>query len=239
MTRPDYLGEFVLPTAPATAIECGAIDLYLPPTPRVAVPVTILVHGGPMREAPVVPPRQWPVFRGYAAALVARGIAAAMFDHALLRSLDYGTAVAQLAEVIDTVRAQPAVASERVALWFFSGGGPLAASALRDRPPWLRILVLSYPMLRPLNDVAGFAPAAELGGAGQVPMLLTRVGKEFPRLAAEQDEFAAAARSQGVDLTVIEVPDGQHGFDVADDTDQSRQALNEALDFVQAQLAEA
>jgi dienelactone hydrolase len=217
-------------------VNADGFDIYLP-AEQTAAPVTILVHGGPMREQPVAPPRQWPVFRGYAAALVGRGIAAAMFDHALLRSLDYAAAAAQLAGAIDAARAHPSIDADRVALWFFSGGGPLASEALRNPPSWLRTVLLSYPLLRPLGDVAGFSPESELSAAGRLPIVLTRVGLEFADLAAAQNDFVGAALSQGINLTVIEVPNAHHAFDVADDTDESRRALEQALDFVKERLA--
>jgi acetyl esterase/lipase len=236
MTRPDYLREFVLPCQPAVAIEVDGFDLYLPAA-QAAAPVTILVHGGPMRAQPVAPPREWPVFRGYASALVARGVAAVMFDHALLRSLDYAAAAARLAQVVDSARAHTSVDADRVALWFFSGGSPLAAGTLRNPPPWLRTIALSYPMLQPLGQVAGFSPTSELPAAGRLPILLTRVGLEFADLVPAQDDFVGAARSEGIDLTVIEVPNAHHAFDVADDTDESRDAIEQALTYVQERLA--
>jgi dienelactone hydrolase len=218
-------------------IDAGGFDLYLPAPRQTAAPLTILVHGGPMRERPIAPPHEWPVFRGYAAALVQRGIAAAMFDHALQLSLDYPAASAHLAEVVDAARAHPGVDADRVALWFFSGGGPLAAGAMRDPAAWLRTIALSYPMLQPFGNIAGFRPASELTAAGRLPILLTRVGLEFADLAAAQDDFVVAAQSLGADLTVIEVPDAHHSFDVVDDTNASRHALEQALDFVRARLA--
>jgi hypothetical protein len=235
MTRPDYLREFVLPCPPAAAIDVDGFDFYLPAT-QAAAPVTILVHGGPMRAQPVAPPRQWPVFRGYASALVARGVAAVMFDHALLRSLDYAAAAAQLTQVVDAARAHTSVDADRVALWFFSGASPLAAGVLRNPPPWLRTVAFSYPMMQPLGQVAGFSPTSELPAVGRLPILLTRVGLEFPDLLPAQDDFVGTSRSRGINLTVIEVPNGHHAFDVADDTDESRDALEQALTFVHERL---
>jgi hypothetical protein len=92
-------------------------------------------------------------------------------------------------------------------------------------------------MLQPLGQIAGFRPASQLTAAGRLPILLTRVGQEFADLVAAQDDFVVAARSLGADLTVIEVLDAHHAFDVADNTNQSRHALEQALDFVRARLA--
>ena len=61
---------------------------------------------------------------------------------------------------------------------------------------FLRAVALSYPMLEPLAPVPAFTPAAELAAAGRLPILLTRVGLEFPQLATAQGQFIGAAHSQ-------------------------------------------
>ncbi len=236
VSRPDHLREFVLPATPVTPVDAGGFDLYLPASAD-PVPLAVLVHGGPMREEPVATPRGWPVFRGYAAALVARGIAAAVFDHAVLRSLDYAAATARLTEVVAAARAHAGVDPGRVAVWAFSGGGPLVSDLLRTPPAWLRTVALSYPALETFGGVEGFRPVDSLPTVGGLPVRVTRVGREFEALVAAQEEFVAAAGAHDVDLTVIEVPDAHHAFDVVDDTDASRRAIEQALAFVATRLA--
>ena len=107
---------------------------------------------------------------------------------------------------------------------------------MREPAPWLRTVAFSYPMLRPLGPAAGFAPAAELRTSTGIPILLTRARLDFPDLLAAQQEFVDAGRAQGVDLTVLDVADGHHGFDITDDTDQARLAIVAGLDFIQAHL---
>ena len=235
MTRPDHLREFVLPTPATTPLDAGGFDLYVPRADN--APLVVLVHGGPMREDPGPTPRHWPVFRGYASALVQRGVAAAMFDHALLKSVDYALAATELAEVVAAARAHDGVDADHVAVWFFSGAGPLAAPLLNDRQPWLRTLALSYPVLTPFVPVDGFRPVDELTSARRLPVVLTKAGLDVPEFATGQDEFIAAARAHAVNLEVIEVPHGHHSFDVVDDTQKSRTALETALDLVRAHLA--
>jgi hypothetical protein len=64
------------------------------------------------------------------------------------------------------------------------------------------------------------------------PLLLTRVGRELPERQALVDRFLARASTTGTDVRVIDVPDGQHGFDALDHTEQSRQAVLDATDLV-------
>jgi hypothetical protein len=66
--------------------------------------------------------------------------------------------------------------------------------------------------------------------------VLTTVGRERPEIAATVDVFVMAARACGARLTVIEVPEGQHSFDILDHTDESRKAVEQAFNAVLATI---
>ncbi|GAB3880136.1 hypothetical protein GCM10029964_033850 [Kibdelosporangium lantanae] len=114
----------------------------------------------------------------------------------------------------------------RVAVWAFSGGAMLVGRWLADSPAWLRCLALTYPVLG--ADDEG---PADLVRPGR-PVVLTRVGREEPDRQATVDRFLATASATETAVHVIDVPDGQHGFDALDHTDQSREAVTEAVDLV-------
>ena len=138
------------------------------------------------------------------------------------------------------MRADPRIDAGRIALWFFSGGGLLLADWLRAPPDWLRCVAASYPLLAPLPDWnvdQRFRPAEAVGDAGTLPIVLTRVGRERPPIADTVEAFIAAARASQARLEVIDVPHGQHAFDVLDHTDESRTAVENAFDTVVAHLA--
>ncbi|NJC22656.1 acetyl esterase/lipase [Arthrobacter pigmenti] len=44
------------------------------------------------------------------------------------------------------------------------------------------------------------------------------------------------ARESSASLEVIDVPEGQHGFDMLDHTAESREAVTQAVDWVSAAL---
>ncbi|MGH3395801.1 MAG: hypothetical protein ACRDPO_14035 [Streptosporangiaceae bacterium] len=67
--------------------------------------------------------------------------------------------------------------------------------------------------------------------------MLTRVGRERPPIADTVEAFIAAARASQARVEVIDVPHGQHAFDVLDHTDESRTAVENAFDTVVAHLA--
>ncbi len=79
---------------------------------------------------------------------------------------------------------------------------------------------------------SGFEPIPALGGGGGLPLLLTRVGGEQSMIAETVAAFITAAQAQGASLDVIDVTDGQHGFDTLDHTDDCRRAVCQALSWV-------
>jgi hypothetical protein len=247
---PPYLRPFVLPVADAGEVRVervGHVDLYHPAgTARTGA--ILLVHGGPMPADLEVLPRDWPVFQGYATAAAQRGLVAAVVDHGLIRGFDQLVAAADDVEAaVGVLRADPRVDPGRVALWFFSGAGLLAGEWLDSRPDWLRCLLLTYPLLATPPGVDELVNAAEVigkhdrgGGVGEVsntdlPVLLTRVGRERAELAGPVAELVSAG---GAALDIIDVPKGQHGFDMLDHTEESRAAVTKALDWAIAHLGE-
>jgi acetyl esterase/lipase len=234
MVLPAHLSPFVLPITTRAAEPHGAVDLYLPEVdePR---PAIVFIHGWISKDQE--PPRTWPIFRGYGSLAASRGVVGVTMDHRLYGPGGYPPAAADVAAAIDLVRADQRVDADRVALWFFSGSGVLSGDWLRTPPHWLRCVAASYPMLASPPEWgidSKSQPAATVAGAGTLPIVLTRVGHERPEIAATVEMFVAAARDCGARLEIIDVPDGQHGFDCLDHTDQSREAVERAIDIVLA-----
>jgi hypothetical protein len=236
---PPYLQPFVLNVegvADQRVDRVGALDFHRPA--RTARTGAILfVHGGPGPAHLEVPPRDWPVYTGYAAAAAQRGLVGVVVEHSLIHGLDRLAAAADEVEAaIGVLRADPQVDPNRIALWFFSGAGLLAGEWLDSRPDWLRCLALTYPLLATPPGVDELVSAAEvIGKHKDLPVLLTRVGREREELARPVAEFVSAG---GTALDIIDVPKGQHGFDMLDHTDESRAAVTKALDWAIAHLGE-
>ena len=223
--------DLVVPTEPVEPADRGAFDLYLPDD-VVRPPVVVLVHGL-FPEPPPVSPRSTPFFRAYAAQLVHRGVAAVVLDHELTGGMRYPDAAATLDRTLDAVRSGDDVDADRVAVWFFSGGGPLVYPLLAAGHDWLRCVGLTYPLL-PTQDIPGWPTLSEaLAGLAEKPVVLTRVEHEIPDFVAGQQALVDA-RPGG--LTLIEVPGAQHGFDTGPATEVGRAAVLEALDAVAGSL---
>jgi acetyl esterase/lipase len=236
---PDHLKPFVLPVRTRPAERRGTVDMYLPDSTRPR-PAVVFVPGGPLPEAVRPRPRDWPLYQGYGSWAAAADLVGVTVDHRLFNPAAYPLAADDVAAAVALTRADPRVDPERVAVWFFSGGSLLLADWLRTRPEWLRCVAATYPLLGPLPGWPvdpRFRPAEAVAAAGSLPIVLTRVGRESPPIAATVEAFVAAARASGARLEIIDVPNGQHSFDVLDHTDESRKAVERALDAVLAALA--
>ncbi|MFE4058065.1 alpha/beta fold hydrolase [Streptomyces sp. NPDC059096] len=246
--RPAHLRRFLL-DVPADAPGGGRertdrTTLYFPRAqePR---PAVVLVHGGPLPAGTRPTPRDWPVFTGYGRYLASLGAVGVTVDHRLHGLTDYARAAGDVAEAVARVRAHPRVDGERVALWFFSGGGLLLADWLAAPPPWLRCVAATYPVLAPLPGWGPveprFRPAAAVGSAGGLLVVLTRVGRERLEIAATVEEFLSAAGGGGARVEVIDVPLAHHGFETADDAgpeaaERARHAVDRAVRAVLAEM---
>jgi dienelactone hydrolase len=226
--------DLIVPAQPVEPSDRGSFDLYLPEH-VVRPPVVVLVHGL-FPEPPPVSPRRTPFFRSYASHLAQRGLAAVVLNHELTGGMRYPEAAATLDRALEAVRRSADVDGERVAVWFFSGGGPLAYPLLAAGHDWLRWVGLTYPLL-PTEDIPGWPSLSDaLAGLGDTPVVLTRVEHEIPDFVAGQQALVDA-RPAG--LTLIEVPGAQHGFDTGPDSEVGRAAVLEALAAVAGQLAAA
>ncbi|MFJ3639395.1 alpha/beta fold hydrolase [Streptomyces sp. NPDC090108] len=238
--QPFSTRPFVLDPPECPRERTGAVDLFLPDAadPR---PAVVFVHGGPVPADARPTPRDWPLYTGHARHAAALGMVGATVDHGLHALTDYARAAEDVAAAVALVRADPRVDADRVALWFFSGGGPLLTDWLAAPPPWLRCVAASYPVLAPLPGWhtmdARFRPAEAVRTAGELPVVLTRAGLEQPTIAATVAEFLTAATAAGTRVETVDVPAGRHGFDVADHTEESRAAVRAAHDTVLAHLS--
>ncbi|MEU7134987.1 alpha/beta fold hydrolase [Streptomyces sp. NPDC046261] len=237
--QPTHLRPFLLDVPERPRERMGRVDLYLPDAdgPR---PAVVFVHGGPVAAGVRPTPRDWPTFMGYGRYAASLGAVGVTLDHRLHDLADYARAAEDIAAAVELVRADPRVDGERVALWFFSGGGLLSADWLAAPPPWLRCVAATYPILAPLPNWglvdSRFRPGTAVRTAGRLPIVLTRVGLEFAELAATVEEFLAAAKDCEADVEVIDVPLGHHGFETIDHTEQTRDAVHHAVRSVLGHL---
>jgi acetyl esterase/lipase len=230
------------------------MDVYVPTGLQAAVrrPAVIFIHGGPV--APEMSPTEWGVYRSYGELAAASGLVGVTFKHRLNAMGDFGQAASDVRALIDHVRANSAdlhVDPDRLALWAFSGGGALIGIAFQQRTPFVRCVVSYYGILDLREPAGSEAPAAvpeplasELSPTYLIasragpfpPTLIARAALDSPRINQSVDDFVRGAVKGDVDLDLLTLPQGQHGFDVLDDTPRSREVIERTLDFLRANL---
>jgi dipeptidyl aminopeptidase/acylaminoacyl peptidase len=224
------------------------MDVYVPPGLGADErrPAVILIHGGPIE--PGMTPHDWGVFRSYGELLAASGLVAVTFTHRLYGAEHYTRSAGEVRAVIETVRTRTAafhVDAGRIALWAFSGGGPLVSVAFANPPDFVKAVCSYYAIL----DFEGAPPVykqvpAELSpltqlrkGAGPFPpILLARAGLDEPFINQSVDAFVAAAVEKKLTLDLLTLPTGHHAFDIRDDEERSRQVIKATVAFLKAQL---
>jgi len=105
------------------------MDVYLPRTPpsSTRLPAIVFIPGGPIPRE-MLAPREWGLFISYGELAVESGFAGVVFNHRLHAPTDYETAQADVMAAVDYVRKHAdefGIDRDRLALWAFSGGGPL------------------------------------------------------------------------------------------------------------------
>jgi acetyl esterase/lipase len=195
------------------------------------VPAVFFVHGGPI-PTDFVPPTQWGVFVSYGELAAASGLVGVTFNHRLFGLTDFERARSDVASAIEYVRSHAAelnIDADRIALWYFSGGGPLMTPMLRDRPDYVRCLLAFYAYLQP-------AEAQVRAKSAGVPIFIARAGLDQPMINDTIDRFVPEALAGNAMLDVMNHPTGRHGFDILDDDDRSREIIARAVAFAQAHV---
>ena len=194
------------------------LDLYLPADEGAAVPVVVFVNAGGMEV------RRWAAYTSGARLVAASGLAGVTYD-----ALDQSNA-SDLADVVAFLRANArelGVDPDRIAIWASSRNVAVALPFLADAErDYLEAAVLYYGVTNPgitLRD--------------DVAWLVARAGRDSPALNRGIDAQITAAIANNTDLTFFNYPDGQHAFDIRDDTDESRRIIAATVRFLVDRLS--
>jgi len=223
------------------------LDVYRPPSGRRACPVVFLVNGDAPEEI-IATAKDWGVFRSYGEHLAARGLVGVPFNHRSTNRFERTEAANDVGAAIAFVRGRAedlGIDPGRVGVWVFSAGGPFGlAPFLQRRPNWLRCAAGFYtiwdlgPFRASLPSVTDESirrwsclTALESESPDLPPLLLARAGRDSSPILEGTDTFVRRARQRGLDLTVLDHPTGQHGFDTRDDDERSREIIRQALEF--------
>jgi acetyl esterase/lipase len=206
-----------------------AMDAYLPAgrAPGARVPAVLLVHGE-ADPALLRGVRGWGQYSGWGRLLAGQGMAGVAFEHRAILDAGFEAVVAEVGDALATVGERAGdlgIDPERIGLAGFSAGVPLTAAALAGATGRVRCAALCYG---PLVDLV---PDPVLP-----PLLVVRAGQDDPGLNRTIDEFVSAAEQRDLAVELVHQPEGHHAFDVADDSDASREVIGRVLGFLRGHL---
>jgi acetyl esterase/lipase len=214
-------------------------------------PAVLFIHGGRIPPNLRTTPREWGVYVSFGQLMAASGFVGVMFNHRFhaWESLadsqsDVMDAIAYVRNNADTL----GVDKDRIVLWAFSAGGIFLSQPLREMPAYLRGIVAYYAILdmqgSPQNAppsvtpemLREVSPVHHLAQSKQTipPIFIARAGLDNADLNAGTDRFVQTALAKNASVEVINHAAGQHGFDIEDDNDRTREIIRRTLEFIKA-----
>lgn len=232
------------------------MDVYRPPTARRGqrFPALVFVHGGLTLDQPRTA-KDWGIYRSWGRVAAASGLVGVTFNHRMTTNDNVDVASGDLRAAIDLVRTNAAqwnIDPDRLCLAFYSAGGPLSSMPLRERPPYVKCVVLYYPFLdlehlrtqtqfRPaysnayVDSLRDYSPAnvIQRDPATVPPIFLAMAGRDaIPRLNDSVERFLAAAVEARLTIDFYLHPVGEHGFDRRNRDARTRAIIEATLAFV-------
>lgn len=229
------------------------LDIYTPANlpSNTRLPGVVFIHGGPIpSDMPL--PTHWGQYRSWGELIAASGLVGVPlchryhdYTHLEQASSDVVAAVGYVREHADIFNLDP----DRLCLWTCSGGGPFLSFAVRDRPAFVRCIVLYYAILdlRPMERMSKvvssetlekFSLAAYLGSniSFETPTFIARAGLDNPQLNQTIDLFIREALAINAPLDFANHAQGHHAFDILDNDARSQQIIARTIEFIKANV---
>jgi acetyl esterase/lipase len=215
-------------------------DIYLPAA-RGTYPVVLLVSGGSVNDW-----RTAAFYTSFARVLAAEGMAAVNFDKRLARDRNAVPTASEdtlvLVDYLKTNAAKYGLDTARLCTWHFSAGGTIAGTMLGEKSS-ATCVVLTYTILSlgeadqdpQLGPHSALVRARERGEKFP-PTLVVRAGRDQKAINDSIDAFVAAALAKNAPVTLINYPAGDHGFEILNDTDETRRVIAQSIAWVKSHL---
>ncbi|MBA2732567.1 MAG: alpha/beta hydrolase [Acidobacteria bacterium] len=225
-------------------------DIYSPADSKsgARLPAVIFIHGGLLPPNLLTKPKEWGVYISYGQIAAASGFVGVTFNHRFYSWNNLGEPQSDVNDLVAYVRNNAeslGVDKDRIILWAFSGGTLLLSQSLRDAPPHIRCMISYYGVLD-LQDLRKRIPAtiadetlnplsplhALTNSKNKLPpMLVARAGLDAD-LNGGVDRFVQAALAKNATIDFSNHPVGQHGFDILDDNQRTREIIKQTLEFI-------
>jgi acetyl esterase/lipase len=229
------------------------MDVYSPPgtSRRVRRPAVVFIHGGRVPPNLLTTPKEWGAYVSFGQLVAASGFVGVTFNHRFYTWNSLPDSQSDVMDLMAHIRDNAeslGIDKDHVIVWTVSAGSLFMCQPLRDLPPYVRSIVAYYPQLD-LQDQRKAAPASvtdetlrdfsplyhlERSGKNVPPMFIARAGLDDASLNGGIDRFVQVALSKNLTIDLFNHPTGQHGFDIEDNNDRSRQIIMRTIEFIKA-----
>lgn len=229
------------------------LDLFLPPHAgsEGKLPLVILISGYPdpaIKKYYGVNQKDLGLFSSWAELIAASGMIAVTYESER-SAAETDHLIRFLRKNADAYGIDPG----RMAVFGCSANTLTAQSLMQESGAGIKCAVFYYPILATpdgkTNDIIAASAKrygfywTDLKKIGRIPMeiplFIVSVGKEsHPEVKSTTDHFVREAMSLGIPLTFVHYAEGQHDFDVLDDTPESRAVIRQTVDFLKPHLLE-
>jgi acetyl esterase/lipase len=223
------------------------MDVYSPPgtSRRVRRPAVVFIHGGRVPPNLLTTPKEWGAYVSFGQLVAAFGFVGVTFNHRFYTWNSLPDSQSDVMDLMAHIRDNAeslGIDKDHVIVWTVSAG------SLFMSQPYLRSIVAYYPQLD-LQDQRKAAPASvtdetlrdfsplyhlERSGKNVPPMFIARAGLDDASLNGGIDRFVQVALSKNLTIDLFNHPTGQHGFDIEDNNDRSRQIIMRTIEFIKA-----
>lgn len=250
MARVKAVKNLVYKRVPGEELK---MDVYAPlATPRRARrPAVIFVHGGRIPRNLLTTPKEWGAYISFGQLVAASGFVGVTFNHRFYTWDSLPDSQSDLMDLITHIRDNAdslGIDKDRIVVWVVSAGGIFLSQLLRDNPAYIGSLVAYYPQLD-LQDQRKAAPASvtdetlrdhspvyhlEKSGKNVPPIFIARAGLDDAALNSGIDRFVQLALAKNLTIELFNHATGQHGFDIEDNNDRSREIIMRTIEFIKA-----
>ena len=137
----------------------------------------------------------------------------------------------------------------RFGMWACSGNVPTALSVLVTAPTYVKCSVLYYGLMFEGSDSHEMEELAKRYGSAypcktesvdhlsqDIPLFVVRTGEDHPQLNKSIERFVCEATKRNLPLTFVNYGQGQHGFDLENDSVSSQEIIKHTLAFLHEHL---
>ncbi len=226
-------------------------DIYIPPglSRGSKLPLVILTNNYPdvvWNKNSGVCHKDWQMIISWAELIAASGMIAVTYQ-TLYSQSESDSLISYLSRNADKFN----IDIDRIAVFGCSANALAAQSLLQNDSYNIRCAVLYYGLLltpdqkyfEEINSAQNsfgfyFSDLNQVDDIpSDIPILVTRAGKDKnPLILMTIDHFLNEAVKSNAKITFINYPEGQHDFDILDDTENSRLIIRQTVDFLTAHL---